>query len=54
MVGDSFGAAVLKEAYCVLFLMKRIFKIYHQQRLYSPKIVSFIGCAVLLQRWRIG
>lgn len=45
VVGDSFSAAVIMEAYCVLFLMKRIFKIYHQQRPYSPKTVSFLGCA---------
>lgn len=45
VVGDSFSAAVLMEAYCVLFLMMRIFKIYQQQRPYSPKIVSSVACA---------
>lgn len=45
VVGDSFSAAVLLEGYSVLFLMVVIFKIYQQQRLYSPKIGSSIGCA---------
>lgn len=45
VVGDSCSVGVIMEAYCVSFLMKRTFKIYNQQRPYSPKTVSLIGCA---------
>lgn len=55
VVGDSFSAAVLLEGYSVLFLMVVIFKIYQQQRLYSPKIGSSIWlCIGLLLGWRMA
>lgn len=44
-MGDSCSVGVIMEAYCVSFLMKRTFKKYNQQRPYSPKTVSLIGCA---------
>lgn len=50
-MGDSFSAAVIMEAYYVLFLMKRIFKIYHQQRPYSPETMCLDWiCRVSLLR----